>query len=273
MGRNLSEGQGRRARGRSAAPRNRAAAIQRVKDQLLRESFPRLQMALLVALTGGFGLISSFTLLRLGLDSMALRYPVALVFAYLFFLFLIWLWLRTNAKDHLDAPDLTGWVPRPRGSDSHEILTSGGGGDFAGGGASATLDGAAAPDGDAASLTMRAVGEAVGPAADADELAIPLLVIALAIGMALASLYVIYIAPVLLAEVLVDGVLAAVLFRHLRGQQPQHWIASTVRRTAWPFAITAVFLTGMGAAMEAAVPGANSVGQVVLRANAGRVAH
>ncbi|TCO96867.1 hypothetical protein EV684_1284 [Rubrivivax gelatinosus] len=46
-------------------------------------------MALLVALTGGFGLLASFTLLRLGLDSMALRYPLALAFAYLFFLFLI----------------------------------------------------------------------------------------------------------------------------------------------------------------------------------------
>ena len=76
---------------RSTIANTRALAIQRVKDRLARDSFPRIQMVLLVALTGGFGLLASFTMLQFGVDSMALRYPLALAFAYVFFLFLIWL--------------------------------------------------------------------------------------------------------------------------------------------------------------------------------------
>ena len=82
-------------RPRQASPRNpmstnnRARAIQRVRERLVRESFPRVQMALIVALTGGFGLLASFVMLQFGLGSMAIRYPLALSLAYCFFLFLI----------------------------------------------------------------------------------------------------------------------------------------------------------------------------------------
>ena len=65
----------------------------------MRESYPRTQMALIVALTGDFGLVASFTVLNIGMNSMAPRYPIALGCAYLFFL--IWLWLRTTRDDYL----------------------------------------------------------------------------------------------------------------------------------------------------------------------------
>lgn len=81
--------------------------------------------------------------------------------------------------------------------------------------------------------------DAVGSVLEAEEFAIPLIAFALAFGIALASLYVVYIAPALFAEVLVDGALSYALFRHLRGQDPRHWLASTVRHTAAPFAVTA----------------------------------
>jgi len=60
-------------------------------------------MTLIVALTGGFGLLASFVMLKAGLESMAIRYPLALSVAYLFFLVLIWLWLRTKAEVYLDS--------------------------------------------------------------------------------------------------------------------------------------------------------------------------
>lgn len=119
---------------------------------------------------------------------------------------------------------------------------------------------------------MQAAGKSVGSAADAEELAIPLIAIALAIGVALASLYIVYIAPVLFAEVLVDGSLSYVLFRHLRGQDPRHWLSSTFRHTAAPFAVTAVFLFAAGAAMAVYALGAKSVGQVMAHASAQRAA-
>lgn len=258
---------------RSAAAR-RARAIQQMRERLARDRFPRLQMALIVALTGGFGLLASFVLLQLGLDAMALRYPLALGCAYAFFLGLLWLWLRTNAADHadlaqlLDLPD-GGLAPR---ADTAATVHSGGGGDFGGGGASASFDdpggsgglGAAVDAMDATDAgPADALGDAVGAAADSEDFAIPLVAIALAIGLALAMLYVVYIAPVLFAELLVDGALSYALFRHLRGQDPAHWLSSTVRRTALPFAATAVFLALVGAAMALYAPGARSLGQVI----------
>ena len=260
----------------STIANSRALAVQRVRDRLARDSFPRVQMALLVALTGGFGLLASFTMLKFGVDSMALRYPIALALAYLFFLFLIWLWLRTKAQDYLDAPDITDLMPRPGGLGGPPDFKSGGGGDFGGGGASGGFDGAAVPLEAPASSSLSAVGETVGSAAEADEFAIPLVAIALAIGIAIgiavASLYVVYIAPVLFAEVLVDGALSYALFRHLRGQVPQHWLFSAFRRTVVPFAATALFLGAIGAAMAAYAPGAKSVGQVMQHATTQRVA-
>ncbi len=241
----------------------RARAIQRVKDRLTRESFPRMQMALIVALTGGFGLLASFTLLHLGMGAMAIRYPLALSCAYLLFLFLIWLWLRTNAEDHSDVPDLSGIAPSPRSPDCSPGIRSEGGGDFGGGGASGTFDGPGDASDAPVSSAVKDASDAVSAVVEAEELAIPLLAIALAFGIALASLYVVYIAPALFAEVLVDGALSYALFRHLRGQDPRHWLASTVRHTAAPFAVTAVFLIAVGAAMAAYAPGAKSVGQVI----------
>lgn len=249
------------------APVSRSKAIARMQRKLLASSSPRAQMALIVALTGAFGLLSSFVLLRFGLETMALRYPLALGLAYLFFLFLIWLWLRANAEDFLDLPDVSGGVPLPSGrsaSDALAPLKSGGGGDFSGGGAGGSFDAPASNAiGEETPGVFDAAGNAAGPLGDADELAIPLVAIALAVGLALASLYVVYIAPMLFAEVLVDGALSYALFRYLRGQDPEHWLASALKRTVLPFVVTALFVAGVGAAMSAYAPKARSVGEVI----------
>ena len=97
------------------------------------------------------------------------------------------------------------------------------------------------------------------------------LAIVFAVGLAVASLYIVYIAPLLFAEILVDAALSYALFRYLRGQDPEHWLASTFRRTAVPFAVTALFLCVTGAAMSAYAPGAKSIGQVVKHASTVRL--
>lgn len=243
----------------------RAQAVLQAQRKLESNSYPRLQMTLIAALTGGFGLLSSFVLLHQGLEDMAWRYPLALTLAYGMFLFLIWLWLRTHAQDYVDLPDFIDDVPSGGGGTSEVAMQSGGGGDFGGGGASASFDGPVPITAESAD-PVRGVGETVSAAADADEFSIPLLVIALALGLALASFYVIYIAPALLAEVLVDSALSYALYRYLRGDAPGHWLATAVRRTILPFLATACFLAIMGAAMSAYAPGARSIGEVVHRA-------
>ena len=57
----------------------RSLALVRVRRQLEEQSFPRIQMGLIVSLTGASGWLCSFLLLLLaGIESMALRYPLAL---------------------------------------------------------------------------------------------------------------------------------------------------------------------------------------------------
>ena len=238
----------------------RSHAILRLTRRLEQDSFPRIQMSLIVGLTGAAGLLFSFTMLQLGVTSMTLRYPLALLMAYGVFLLLLWLWLRTKAEDYVDIPDFSG--SGSSGSGDCMPAFEGGGGHFGGGGASGSFDGPAsfAPvESDASPLSDAA--STVGDGAD--ELAIPLIVIAFALGLALASLYVVYVAPMLFAELLVDGALSYALYRRIKTTDSPHWVESAVRRTALPFALTAVFVSATGAAMVAYAPGAHSIGQVV----------
>lgn len=237
----------------------RSHAILRIKRRLEHDSFPRIQMSLIVGLTGAAGLLFSFVMLQLGVTSMALRYPLALLMAYGVFLVLLWLWLRTKAEDYVDIPDFSG--SGSGGSGDCTPAFEGGGGHFGGGGASGSFDGPASfapPSSDASPLS-----DAVGAVSDADELAIPLLVVAFALGLALASLYVVYVAPMLFAELLVDGALSYALYRRLKAADSPHWLESAVRRTALPFVLTGVFVAATGATMAAYAPGAQSIGQVL----------
>jgi len=239
----------------------RSHAILHFKRRLEHDSFPRVQMSLIVGLTGAAGLLFSFVLLQLGVTSMALRYPLALLLAYGVFLVLLWLWLRTQAEDYLDIPDFSG--SGSSGSGECSPAFEGGGGHFGGGGASGSFDGPAGSDGSPLS-------DAVGAVGDADELAIPLIAVTLALGLALASLYVVYLAPMLFAELLVDGALSYALYRRIKATGSPHWFESAVRRTALPFALTAVFVSVTGAAMAMYAPGAHSIGQFVQHHSASR---
>lgn len=265
-------------------PRSRDEAVGRLRHDLQAHGWPRSQMTLLVALTGGSGLLASFLLLRAGLDSMALRYPLALLMAYGVFLLLLWLWLRTKADDWADLPDpgvnLTDWRSGPAGGPRAPSWSSGQGGDFGGGGASASFDAPARAHPLMQSPPVRAHGgtnDTSGPLdgmgsvsdlGDADEFAIPLLLIALAAGLALSSLYVVYSAPTLLAELLLDGALSATLYRRLRGIERRHWVSTALRKTALPFALTALLLATVGWGLHSAAPGARSLGEAVHQFNA-----
>lgn len=237
---------------------NRSRLVRGLQQHLERHAWPRAQMALLVGLTGAAGLLASFLLLQAGLQTMWLRYPLALGAAYLVFLALLWLWLRTSALDYVDAPGGLGDAGVAPGGATLPSPISGGGGDFGGGGASASFE---APD-----TGTNPLGDSLGSVADADEFAIPLVVVMLAIGLALSSLYVVYAAPVLFAELLLDGALAATLYRRLRGLESRHWIETAVRRTAGPFLLTALFLLLCGAAMQWYAPQAHSLGGVLQHA-------
>lgn len=205
----------------------RSHAILRIKRRLEHDGFPGMQMSLIVGLTGAAGLLFSFLMLTAGVTSMALRYPLVLLLAYGVFIVLLWLWLRTKAEDYVDIPDFSGSVPS--GSSDSVCTFEGGGGSFGRGGASGSFDGPVSfvpLESDSASP----LAEATSAVGDADELAIPLLVILFALGLALASLYVVYAAPMLFAELLVDGALSYALYRRIKTADSPHWLESVVRR-------------------------------------------
>lgn len=100
---------------------------------------------------------------------------------------------------------------------------------------------------------------------NADEGAIPLALLLLVLGIALSSLFVIWSAPVLFAEILVDALLSAGLYRRLRLLDARHWMSAALKRTVIPFVLTTLVVTGAGWAMQAHTPGARSLGEVIAR--------
>ena len=257
------------------ARNSRAVAVRNIQLALQRHSWPRSQMFCIVALTGGFGFLVSFVLLHLGVGSMALRYPLAVGVSYWFFLVLIWMWLKSNSHGNLDGLDASfssgdGSYSQSNIGDSTNVLAdtkvefhSGGGGDFGGGGAQASF---ASPDespsvnalGDAVGDTL---GDGLGAIGEAEELAIPLLAIVMAVGLAFASLYLVYIAPVFFAELLVDSALVYGFYKHLRKEESLGWLETSFRRTALVFLCVAVFLSLVGVGLAWYAPGSHTLGQ------------
>jgi len=99
-------------------------------------------------------------------------------------------------------------------------------------------------------------------AVDFEEGCLILIAIVALIGGAVACFYVIYIAPALLAEILVDGVLLAGLYRRVRNIEQRHWLLAAVRRTLAPAMLAAMFFAIAGWGLQKAVPEAHTIGQV-----------
>jgi hypothetical protein len=232
-------------------------------------------MAFLVMLTGASGFLASFLLLQAGLQAMWMRYPVSVGFAYGVFLLLLWLWMKTKASDYADVPTISGDGASNGGADSECLadLQSGGGGDFGGGGASAHFDAPANPADPGELPGSNLISDGLASVGDADEAALPLLVLLLVaallvgvLGAAVSSLYILYAAPGLFAELLLDGVLAATLYRRLRHLESRHWLETALRRTAVPFGLTAALLSVGGAALQWYAPQAHSLGGMLQEA-------
>ena len=210
--------------------------IGRLQRRLEQQGQPRLQMTLLVALTAGAGFLCSVALLHAGLAALWLRYLVSVGAAYLAFLSLLWLWLRISAPSYIDARDLTGLARGDQSWDDHwrEARPRGG----------------------------PSLADLVGIEI---ELALPLLVLVFVCTLLIACCYIVYGAPLLFAELMLDGVLAATLYQRLRTLDARHWLETALRHT-WPtFLLAAVIMVVAGYAMEQYLPGVRSIGEVMHR--------
>ncbi|HKV06572.1 MAG TPA: hypothetical protein VJ725_00445, partial [Thermoanaerobaculia bacterium] len=153
---------------------------------------------------------------------------------------------------------------------------AGGGGNFGGAGASADFDGppvALAMQPPAPAPAIRAVPRSGGGSGgkgggfdfsfDLDEGGILVLVAVLVIAATSMGvvIWILWTAPALLAEVLVDGLVLTGLYRRLkRGPEPGHWLTGAIRRTWIPAAIVALLFSFSGYLLQKAMPEARSIG-------------
>jgi hypothetical protein len=252
---------------------SREELIAKAKERLLRHGLPRLQMSLILALTGASGFLTSFVLLHYGLDTMAVRYPIAVLVAYAVFLLLLWIWLKFQRDgwegDGLDLLEVPFSSGGPGGGSGGGGFT-GGGGRFGGGGTSSSFESPAS----AARMPLKSSGGGGGGGGsskgggfsfslDLDDsgFLVVLAILAIAIAAFGAAIYLVWSAPILLAEVLVDGLLMTGLYRRLkRTEDPEHWILGAVRRTWIPALVVAIIFGFAGWLLQRAVPDARSIG-------------
>lgn len=235
-----------------------------IKEKLLRDGLPRVQVSVILILTALTGFLASYLLLRAGVSSMTLRYPAAIVTAYCVFLLLLrlWIWLQKNTLDvDLSGANFTGNSGAGSGGVDFQF---GGGGDFAGGGAggswgeSVSSAASSASDGGSSS----SIFDGVGFDFDAEELGLVIVAVVALIGGLLASLYIVYIAPLLLAEILVDAVLTTGLYNRVKRIEKTHWLKTAVKRTIVPAVLAVIFFAVAGFAFQQAAPEARSIGEV-----------
>lgn len=249
-------------------PRDRRALVQKLRIALERRSSPRVEMALIALCTGASGFLISFCLLRFGLERIWLRYLVAIFAAYFVFFCLLRLWLHLHGRRIRmeDAPDPSD------GLDLGDALLDfrplrpgfeGGGGQFGGAGASSALDGPR--------IAPAVLAESQSDAAsssdlfDADEAVavVPLLLVAALASALVASVWVVYLAPTLLAELLIDGALVGGLYHRIRRESSGSWLFTALRNTALPFAATCLVFVLAGWFVQFMVPEADSIGDAV----------
>lgn len=233
----------------------RQETLARIQAVIESQSWPRIQMTLLVCLTGGIGFLTSFVLLHHGVTTIWVRYLISMGAAYIGFLFLLWIWSRARDRslaDNLDAPDI-GWPGKGRSSQHCESE----GGDVGGAGAHSAYH----PETAVAESPNNGIADMVPDGLDLDELAIPVTAIVLAVVLVGSSFLIIVNAPALFAELLLDGILTASLYRRLRGLDQQHWLETALRRTAMPFATVTVILVAIGWTMQWLDPSISTVGE------------
>lgn len=217
-------------------PRERLVAA--IGARMLREEMPRLTILVALLLAGGFAFLTSMLWLSAGVKAMALRYPLAALAGYLAFIVLIRLWIaiRRHAIGPEDVPDPYG-VGRV-------------------GGESVSYPGRPSDS---------PLRDGLFHALDLDEGWWVVAALLLLVTSATVIAYVIYIAPLMLAEIALDAALVSTLYGRLRSQDRGHWAGALLRYTWKPAVLLIASMAVVGFAMQLVAPGADSIGDVVAR--------
>lgn len=253
-------------------------------------------MSLILMATVCAGFLATRSLLALNVENVMLRYPLAVIFAYLIFFLSVKLWLRYVApvpvtqKAQGNSPDLVDLLPdlpisgQSGGSFNIGEVFRGGGGEFSGAGASGSfgdvqtafadsgtsvLSGGIDAGGGIGDAVGDAAGEAVSSALGDDGGVVAVVVFAvLAAIMAVvvgAGVYLVYEAPFILSEAAFEFILAAGLVRGTRRIDSADWIGSVFKTTGIPFIVTLVLATLAGYLMHHYFPDVTRISELFSR--------
>lgn len=232
---------------------DRHRLVERVRSEIETQGWPRVVVFLIVTLSGICGFLVSYALLSAGMGSMPLRYGLAGASAYLMFLALLAVYIRLRRSDEglvegRDGVDFFNGVDAT--ADGGEAVARFAGGRSGGGGASAAWG-----------EPSHAASTGRGSWFDGDlDVGWVLVAIAAVLAGAIAVTYVIWVAPALLAEVLVDAAIVSTVSRHVNRLERRDWTATAIRRTWIPAAVMIITLVIGGWALQQIAPEAKSIG-------------
>jgi len=246
---------------------------ERYKQSVRQGFFVRFHMMLILTGIGLSGVGINKLLLELGVNSMPVRYPIAICISYLIFFLLIrlWIWYISIAQNRISSKQshdsdfekldlatepIEGAFGHAEGQDwgygesgasdrladaTTTMSTSQGGGEFSiahsppspGGSSSSILDGLSGIDG-------------------GDEGGFLLVILLVILGLLLfaifgAGIYVIYQAPAILSEAALHAILASSLLGATKHFERRHWAGSVFKATWIPFVTILLLAISFGA--------------------------
>ena len=250
----------------------------------------RLHMSLILLVTVCAGLLATRIMLALRLQNVMVRYPLAVLFAYLTFFLGVKLWLKyvvsfvavrssrdtsTTSLNLFSGGSVSG---SSGGGTKIGGAFRGGGGEFGGGGASGSFGevqaGLAGSGAEALSTGTEAVGgvaEAAGGAAGDAVSGLDLdkgWLVVLALGAVVAvifgaGIYLIYEAPFILSEAAFQVILAGGLVRGAHRIQSGDWMGSVFKATWIPLALTLLMSLLAGYLMHHFFPGVTRLSELL----------
>jgi hypothetical protein len=246
---------------------SRQRLVDRMRSRLETGYWPRVHCMLIVTIATAAACLTSFLLLLLRIHSMAFRYGVAALAGYVTFLLLLrawvrWRWARAqlnaDGSDIVDAAVNNVDLPLPS-------LSGRGGGGFGGGGGRSGGGGASSSWGTPVKSVSSGGGKGGGGGGldlDGDDLFWVIVVVVAAFGGAIAIGYVIWIAPTLLAEAIVNGAVAGKVYHGMQKKDHEFWTEDIFKRTIVAGAVVIVCAIVAGYALNRIAPEAASVGGV-----------
>ncbi len=251
---------------------------QKFRQRLVRQYMVRFHMSLLLMATMCAGVISSKLLLMAGVHSVLVRYPLAVLIAYLSFAGLARLWVAYvlidavaaaghrffSGKSSASAIDANLDLPLP-GDSTSPTSVSFGGGDSGGGGASDVWD---TPSRQVAAVPSAPTSGGSGfhfPSLnldiDFDDGFWILVVLAvLVIVLACAGGYLIWAAPQILPDLALNALFASSFAGAAKRAQTRGWMLSVFRATVIPFALVLAATIALAAVIHHHCPGADKLG-------------